>query len=321
MEKKKILVCPLNWGLGHATRDVPIINDLLNQGHEVVLVGDGFPLKFLQKEFPKLRTIEYASYPVQYSKKNTQVFAFMQFIPEMLNHIQKEHKWLDKLLKKEHFDMVISDNRFGLWNKNIESIYITHQVMIKMPKALKVMEPVIYQLHKEIIEKYDECWIPDDEENGGLSGDLSHKYPLPENAKFVGILSRFSELKDVPPNTEFDNVIILSGVEPQRSIFEKKMLKKYQDLNEKTLMIIGKPSKKQHTEKIGKVKIVSHLDTKELAAVFKGCKKIISRSGYTTVMDLEALNCLHKAELYPTPGQTEQVYLAEYLKKIFVDKI
>lgn len=312
--KKKILICPLNWGLGHATRDVPIIKELLEKGNEVVIAADGYPLKFLQEEFPQLRTIEYPSYPVQYSKKNTQVFALMKFLPKMFRDVEKEHKWLEKLLKKEQFDMVISDNRFGLWSKKVHSVYITHQVMIKMPKPLQFLEPITYQIHKEIIEKYDECWIPDYEADGGLSGDLSHKYPVPKNAKFVGMLSRFSALKDVPANPKYKNVVILSGVEPQRTIFEKKMLKKYEELDEKTLLIIGKPAKKVQTKKVGQVKIVSHLSSEELAAVFKGAHTIVSRSGYTTVMDLEALQVLKKVHFFPTPGQTEQEYLADYLK-------
>lgn len=311
---EKILVCPLNWGLGHATRCVPLIREQIDAGNEVVIVADGYPLKFLREEFPQLRTIEYPSYPVHYSKTNTQVFALMKFLPKMFRKIHQEHLWLKKLLQAEHFDAVISDNRFGLWNKTVRSVYITHQVMIKMPKGLKILEPVTYFLHKKIIEKYDECWIPDYETDGGLSGDLSHKYPLPKNAHFVGVLSRFSVLKDTEPDASYDNVIVLSGVEPQRTMFEQEMIKKYRDRNEKTIIITGKPSEKVQTEKVGHVTLLPHLPSEKLVALFKGCRKIISRSGYTTVMDLEVIHCLNKAEIFPTPGQTEQEYLVEYLR-------
>lgn len=311
--KKRVLVCPLNWGLGHATRDVPLIYEQLKQGNEVIIAGDGYPLKFLQQEFPELKTIEYESYPVKYSKHNTQVFAFISFLPFMFRNIRREHLWLKKIIEQEKIDMVISDNRFGLWNKNIHSVYITHQVMIKMPTIFKWFEPFTYYIHKLFINRYDECWIPDYEENGGLSGDLSHKYPAPENAKYIGILSRFSALKNIEPNTQYRNVVILSGVEPQRTIFQEKMIKKYQSRAENTLMIIGKPKEKVQHQKVGQIEILPHVNSEQLAALFKGAKTIVSRSGYTTVMDLEALQCLKKAQLHPTPGQTEQEYLAVYL--------
>ena len=170
--KKKVLVCPLNWGLGHATRCVPIIREQLAAGNEVVICVDSYPLEFLRQEFPALRTIELPSYPIRYSKGKSQVFAMLRFLPTLLKGIYRENRWLNNLLKKEHFDVIISDNRFGLWNRDIHSIYITHQVMIKMPKGLKWLEPIGYAMHRQIINKFNECWIPDFAVNGGLSGDL-----------------------------------------------------------------------------------------------------------------------------------------------------
>lgn len=311
----KILICPLNWGLGHASRCVPIIREELKKGNEVVIASDGFPLAFLRLQFPELRFIELPSYPVKYSKGKSQFFAMLRFLPQLYLGIKRENKWLKHFLLKEHFDMVISDNRFGLWNKNVHSVYITHQIMVKMPKGLRFLEPIGYRLHKKIIEKYDECWIPDVEEKGGLSGDLSHKYPLPKNAKFIGILSRFSELKDVSSNFGFDRVVVISGVEPQRTIFEKSMIEKYQYKNEKTLIIQGLPSEENNPKKMDNITIVPHLKDEELATALKGCKEIICRAGYSTIMDLNVLGCLQKAVFYPTPGQTEQEYLAEYHTK------
>ncbi|NLO71068.1 MAG: glycosyltransferase [Porphyromonadaceae bacterium] len=315
-ESRKILVCPLNWGLGHATRCEPIIRKLVNEGHEVVIAADGYPLKFLQKQFPQLRSIESKSYPIKYSKGNTLIWVFLPFIPKFFSGIEREHRWLKKLLKKEHFDQVISDNRFGLWNKKVHSTYISHQIMIKMPKPFKWFEPMIYKIHRQFIDRYDECWIPDYEENGGLSGDLSHKYPVPPNAKFIGMLSRFDKLVDVNPDTEYETMVILSGVEPQRTIFENTMLEKYKNLPQRTLIVRGLPAPEVQIEKIGQVDLISHVDDKKFAAILKGCKEIICRAGYSTVMDLEVLRVLNKAQFFPTPGQTEQEYLAVYLSSI-----
>jgi len=311
---EKVLVCPLNWGLGHATRCVPVIREQLAAGNEVVLCADGYPLEFLRQEFPGLRTIELPSYPIRYSKRKSQVMAMILFLPKLLKGIYAEHNWLDNLLKTEHFDLVVSDNRFGMWNKNVRSIYITHQVMVKMPKGLKWLEPVGYRLHKYLIQKYNQCWIPDFAEFEGLSGDLSHKYPLPANAAFIGIHSRFPEAKCIQPDTTYENVVILSGPEPQRTMLENEMLDKFRYSSEKTIIIQGKPEITEHESQPDKITVVSHVPTEKLAAMLLGCKNIVARSGYSTIMDFYRLNILHKAEFHPTPGQTEQEYLLQHLR-------
>lgn len=313
---KKILICPLNWGLGHATRCVPVIREQLDAGNEVVIGADSYPLEFLRQEFPALRTLVLPSYPIRYSRGKSQVFAMLRFLPTLLKGICRENYWLKKLLIKEHFDVIISDNRFGLWNRDIHSIYITHQVMIKMPNGLKWLEPFGYILHKYIINKFNECRIPDFAEDGGLSGDLSHKYALPKNATFIGTLSRFNDYKLTAPDANYQIVAVLSGVEPQRTLFEKELIAIYKNSDKKTVIVQGKPDSEPFKKEItGNMTVVPYMNTSELAAVLMGCEEIISRSGYTTIMDLYALNCLNKARLIPTPGQTEQEYLLQHLRK------
>ena len=309
----KILICPLNWGLGHATRCVPIIQQLIADGHELVLVSDGYPLQFLRQEFPSLRYIEFPSYPIHYSNGTSQIPAMFKSFPAIVKGIFNEHVWLKKLLENEHFDKIISDNRFGMWNKNIHSIYITHQLMVKMPKGLKVFEPIVWLIHRWVINRYNECWIPDVEENGGFSGDLAHKYPLPRKAKFIGIQSRFKELTHIEPNTKYEVVAVLSGVEPQRKMLEVDLIKRFQNAKHQTLIVAGQPCDPKKEIKIANITFVSHLNSTEMAAVLVGSNHIIARSGYSTIMDLAALNCLHKAELIATPGQTEQEYLASII--------
>ena len=306
----KILICPLNWGLGHATRCVPVIKRLIAEGHEVVLVSDGFPLEFLRQEFPFLQFIEYPSYSVYYASGKSQIGAMLFNSPNIIKGILNEHSRLKQILQTEHIDQVISDNRFGMWNKRIHSIYMTHQLMIKMPFGLKFLEPLVWLIHRWFITRYDECWIPDAEENGGLSGDLSHKYPLPKNGTFIGTLSRFQGMQNNSSNTEYEVVCILSGIEPQRTILEESLIKRFRPAKHKTLIVSGKPCAEKKESQLDNITIVSHLHDSELASVLIGSKRIISRSGYSTIMDLTALACLNKAELIPTPGQTEQEYLA-----------
>lgn len=307
----KILVCPLNWGLGHATRCIPIIRQLLAEGHEPVIVSDGYPLECLRLQFPALRYIELPSYSVRYSSGISQIFAMIWNMPSIVYGIVTEHRWLNNLLENEHFDRVISDNRFGMWSRKAYSIYITHQIMIKMPRGLIMFEGLVWRLHGWFISRYNECWIPDFQGHENLSGDLSHKYRLPGNAKFIGPLSRFDVWKDLTADKSFEIVAVLSGVEPQRSIFEHQIIEKYRRSAKNVLIVCGQPAEKKRTYHVGDVTLVSHLNDIELVSVLLGAQKIISRSGYSSIMDLYALKCLHKAEMSPIPGQTEQEYLKQ----------
>jgi len=187
--------------------------------------------------------------------------------------------------------------------------------MVKMPPELRLLEPIVWRLHRFFIHRYNECWIPDLAGNENFSGDLSHRYPLPDNAHFIGILSRFQQLKNIIPNYTYQTVMVLSGPEPQRTIFEEQLTEKFSKDAAKSLMIQGLPQKKQTSLQVGSLTKVSHLSTQEMASILTGAKKIIARSGYSTIMDLQTLDCLSKAILVPTPGQTEQIYLAELHKK------
>lgn len=312
----RVLVAPLNWGLGHATRCIPIIHQLLQENHEVIIAADGYPLRLLQQEFPSLELIELPSYQINYSKGKSQVFAMLKSVPKILGGIYREHHQLKKIIEKYKVEQVISDNRFGMWNKHIESIYITHQLMIKMPKYMRFLEPLVWWMHRLFINRYDVCWIPDYEGENNLSGDLAHKYTLPKHAKFIGPQSRFSLLLHQTKNKlqeNYETVAVLSGPEPQRSIFEKQIVNCcFADVG-KCLIVRGLPNDSSAMEYIGdNIAMVSHLDSENLAYHLQQAKKIICRSGYSSIMDLHVLNCLHKAELHPTPGQTEQEYLAIY---------
>ena len=307
----KTLICPLNWGLGHATRCIPIIRQLLNDGVEVLIAAEGYPLQLLHQEFPKLPTIEFSSYRIFYDTNNSLVKTMFRQLPIILSGIVREHKMLKKIVREQGITQVISDNRFGLWNKHVHTVYITHQLMIKMPKKHKWLEPIVWLLHRFIINRYNECWIPDFPEDGGLSGDLAHKYRLPRNAKFIGPLSRFTA--SVPEeNTAFETVAVISGPEPQRSLFENILMKQLQKQLFPSLIVRGTPSDNKTFTRVGNVTLVSHLSAKDLLPYLLGASIIICRSGYSSVMDLYAIG--RTALLEPTPGQTEQEYLAEYLQ-------
>jgi uncharacterized protein (TIGR00661 family) len=317
MEHKplNILISPLDWGLGHASRCIPVIRELIKAGHIVTVAGYGCSLILLQKEFPNLKSIELPGFSPSYSKTGNMTFHLFLLLPRFLISIFSEHRLLKTLINKYHFDIFISDNRYGLWNKRISSILITHQVMIKTPGWLRFAEYPLYRISRFLISRFDECWIPDYAESPGLSGDLSHKYPLPKNARFIGPLSRFSPAETFRGKNSGDTEItaIISGPEPQRSIFEGLVTRQLNELNLSATILSGKPESEDKLATTGKLKILPHTSTDEIISISNTSSLVICRSGYSSIMDLHALGT--KALFVPTPGQTEQIYLAELHQK------
>jgi uncharacterized protein (TIGR00661 family) len=305
---KRILICPLDWGLGHATRCIPIIRLLLEQNAEVIIAADKRPLELLKQEFPDLKLITLKGYEINYPKSGSMTLSMLFSIPKILKGIKREHIELDRIINEEAIDIVISDNRYGCWSKKVKSIFITHQLMIKSPFGEKI-------LHKRVlkyVKNYDECWVPDSsEQKNNLSGDLAHKFPLPTNTYFIGALSRFKAIKQ--NEFEYDVMAIISGPEPQRTIFERIISEQLFNSGLKSLIVFGLPESKKKTEQKQNVTMIAHLNSTEMQNAILKSKIIIARSGYSTIMDLSVLN--KKAIFIPTPGQTEQEYLAESLMK------
>jgi uncharacterized protein (TIGR00661 family) len=314
MAGKKILVAPLDWGLGHATRCIPVVRELQLAGNEVLIAADGNGTLILKETFPGLQFIPLEGYRLSYSKNLPAWLKIFLQLPKILSAIKREHVALEKIIADHQVDIVISDNRFGLWNKKVRTVYITHQLMIKCPRGLKFFEAAIHAWHHRIIRKYDHCWIPDHAGNENLSGDLSHKYPLPSNAEFIGPLSRFEN--EGKTEIENDRCIIISGPEPSRSEFEKRIFSLINKYQGKCIIVLGRPGI-ENPPSNDRVKIFSHLNSDDLANAILSSRLVICRSGYSGIMDLVALK--KNALLIPTPGQTEQEYLAEYLsaQKIF----
>ena len=319
----RVLVAPVDWGLGHATRCVPIIERLLAEGHEVVIAADGYPLKFLRREFPHLDWVKFEGLKVRYADGQSQVGAMLRQLPRFLRDIWREHQRLKEIVKMYDVEMVVSDNRFGLWCKGVHSVYMTHQLMVKMPRGFEWIEWGVWRFHRWFIKHYDECWVPDIEGEGNLSGDLSHKYPLLKNTKFIGVLSRFSREKvvweDVRVEAEaldlqqrYDVVAVLSGPEPHRTNLEREITDNgLQIIDGSSLLIVqGLPADDLRlAEHRDGVDYIPHLQTELLQWYMQEAKEIVCRSGYSSIMDLYTIG--RKAHLIPTPGQTEQIYLAE----------
>lgn len=314
---KTILVAPLNWGLGHATRCIPVINELIDRNHKVIIASDGIALLLLQKEFPQLTSEELPSYNITYPKDDQFVNHILKSTPKIWKAIREEKKVLDQLIRKYDIDIVISDNRYGLFNKRRKSIIITHQIKILTP----TWSNLISALHAYFLNRFNEIWIPDYSGNINISGALSHGKKQLLKSKFIGPLSRFKTSQRIEsPIFDISQPFILaiiSGPEPQRTLFEKMLLDQFSKINQPIVMVGGNPNSKIEST----FKHITHfplLTSSDLRWLLENAQTCISRSGYSSIMDFVALQ--KSAILIPTPGQLEQMYLAQYLddRKLFV---
>lgn len=308
-KQKHVLVAVLDWGLGHATRCIPIINCLLVCDCKVSIAGNGASLVLLKQEFPQLTFHELTSYKITYSS-NGFFFPFLLFqSPRIFNAIRTEKKQIEKLVIGNRVDAVISDNRYGCYSEKVPSVLITHQLNIQLPVSLSWMKWIVDYMNLRLIKKFGSCWVPDFPDRR-LTGKLSESKKL--KARFIGALSRFQ-----PDNTiqERDLVVgIISGPEPQREIFERLLIKEFRKLDQPCLIIRGLPGNMPEETKVGGLTLISHASARNLERVVSKAGIIIARSGYSTIMDLQALG-KKQVIFIPTPGQTEQEYLAAELEK------
>lgn len=306
-KRLSILVAPLNWGLGHATRCIPIIKALLEHNYKPIIASDGNALALLKIEFPDLEILELPSYQIEYAKNGKNLkWKLLKNSLKTIKAIQQEKKLVTSWIKKHNIDGIISDNRFGVFSNKIPSVYLTHQLNVLSGNTTWITS----KLHQNIIKKHTECWVPDIETTPNLTGELGHLEKTNLNIKYIGPLSRFHKKET---DKKFDLMIILSGPEPQRGILERKLKTEILDYSGKTLFIKGVVEKKQIKQHVDHVTYYNFMTSFELEQAFNESERVLCRSGYTTIMDLVKLQ--KKAFFIPTPGQFEQEYLAKKYKE------
>jgi hypothetical protein len=295
----RVLIVPLNWGLGHATRCIPLIERYLEDGDQVAIGGTGDSLRLLQQYFPMLETYQFAPLELTYSSGSRQVVAMMKALPELWRFARMNRQILEQITTKDHFDLIISDNCFGVWTDHCDCVYITHQLHIMFPRPWRWLEPLAERLHARLYANYKEIWVPDFEGYPNLSGELGHPKHCDSRVKYIGPLSRFVRPEATAcEESSYDTVVIVSGLEPHRTMFETELRKRLEQSAQKYIIYSG----------LNRIP----------PSVLVSAKHIIARSGYSTIMDLYALGLLDKAELHPTPGQPEQQYLANYLNNSYL---
>ncbi|MBL7783011.1 MAG: glycosyl transferase family 28 [Saprospiraceae bacterium] len=305
---KRVLVTPLNWGLGHVARCIPIIRALDERGVEVFLASDGAALQLLKAECPHLPAFELPSYRIRYETANM-VRNIAWQLPRITYAIRAEQWATERLIAEHRIDGIISDNRYGCFSRRAKSAFITHQLHLQVPNAL--LEWGANRVLRRALKKFDCIWVPDMAGTPNLSGKLSHSTePVSLPVQFIGPLTRMEKLDSTP---EYDVAVVLSGPEPQRSILEQRLLEQAMTLPRKFIFVRGKTKSREQYFVSENVEVVSYLTSRDLNEVLMASKVIVCRAGYSSIMDLVALG--KKALLIPTPGQTEQEYLAQYLSE------
>jgi UDP:flavonoid glycosyltransferase YjiC (YdhE family) len=303
----KTLIAALNWGLGHATRCIPLIRELEAQGVPLVLASDGEALHLWRAEFPHLDVLVLPSYGIRYRSANM-VRNMAAQLPRILWAIRAEHKTIGRWVQEHGIQRIISDNRYGCFHPKVHSVLLTHQL------HLRVNTPWIQQVANGLLRlalrPFDEIWVPDIEGAGQLAGDLAHPPVSHPPVRYIGLLSRMNPATE-PVEEDYDVAIVLSGPEPQRTILEQRLTEQAVALPYKCIVVQGKTQKKHHHYETDHVEVVSYLTSEALNEVLLRSRVVVCRSGYSSLMDLAVLG--KKALLIPTPGQTEQEYLAEQL--------
>lgn len=307
MIKKKILIAPLNWGLGHAARCIPIINALIQHNFVPVIASDGAALSLLTKEFPDLEALELPSYNIRYSKNG--YFLKLKLLsnsPKIITTIRKEQSLIKSIVKTQGIDGIISDNRFGVFHNEIPSVFITHQLKVLSGNTTWIST----KLHQKTITRFDECWVPDVLGQPNLSGQMGHMHSFKANIKHIGPLSRFQKTSSAK---RYDIMVLLSGPEPQREMLERKLLEEFKHYHGKVHFVRGVIEKEQTTHYADHLSIYNFMTTPQLQKSINESNVVLARSGYTTIMDLAKLG--KKAFFIPTPGQFEQEYLARRMQE------
>lgn len=265
----------------------------------------------LEKEFPSLEFIHLPGYHITYPKKGRSfIVKILVQIPNILRAIHQENKWLKYQLTKRSWDIVISDNRYGLHNEGLTSIFMTHQLRV-ISGVGKIADDFIQEFLYEKINRFTQCWIPDIEGDDNIAGALSHPQKKPKNFAYIGLLSRLNKKNE---SSDGPILVMLSGPEPQRTILENILIKQIQKIPSAFLFVRGLPEASAELSNTNNIVFKNFMNLQELSEAMSDAPLVICRAGYSSIMDLLKLN--KKAILIPTPGQSEQLYLANRMKSL-----
>ncbi|HIP37589.1 MAG TPA: hypothetical protein EYG85_12130 [Crocinitomix sp.] len=302
LKNKVILFSALDWGFGHTTRCVSLIQHLLAHSNQIIFAGNTTQIAFIKKEFPLVKTEFIKGYNIRLSSKKSTYVQILNQLFKIYNAIKKEQKWVENFITKHSVNVIISDNRYGFRNPAIKSIFMGHQLNIYVPNFRKFVNKKL----SKYVNRFDKCWIVDDKQHH-LAGDLSNPMYLTIPFEYIGLLNRF---KPKQQNLTYDYLVIVSGAEPENTIFLKEVELLFKITNQNIAIVSTTTS----DNNIKNATYFYYPTTKELDQLISQSKIVISKAGYTTLMEMVALNKL--CYLIPTKGQYEQQYLSTINNKI-----
>ncbi|WP_159038334.1 glycosyltransferase [Brumimicrobium mesophilum] len=298
---------PLNWGLGHVCRTIPIIKWLLDNKNEIIICCDANQEQFYRNYFPEIWYVPHEGYPFKFNGNGNWTLDILKNIGSLHSFLKDEKRRVAELVEKFNPDLILSDQRFGFISKSVKSIIISHQLNLPVQKW-NILAKIWNRI---LLSAFDEIWVPDTASQK-YSGKLSNgKY---KNKYFIGTCTRFCESKkEYQPNkkAQFRYLGIVSGPTPYNQQLLELLIEKLKQSSEKSTIIV--PTELYHDQlKESNINIISAPNHVIFAQLLKNSKTVISRAGYTTIMDL--VETQNEAILIPTPGQVEQEYLYELHK-------
>ncbi len=311
----KILISPLSWGLGHATRDVAIIADLLDRGHTVGVAATGAALELLSREFADLKFYDVPDYPSPYTSGGFSIPRVLGLFPLIVREIAREHRTISRIIRREGYNLVISDNRFGAYAKDVPGLFISHQIRFSTPGNIESIERMMEVFNGRYHRNFERVIIPDNPPGPrSLSGKLGHaQRPVTRRkAYWAGIITDIRR-QDVPQ--DIDYLVSIAGPKVTKDALREVIMGQIGGLSGRKFILLGDPGAEPEERLDGETIVKSHAQRDEMATLMNRAKFIITRSGYTTVMELAELG--KKGILFiPTPGQTEQEYLSDYYEEM-----
>lgn len=308
---KRVLFAVHDWGLGHASRSLVLIKPMLERGDEVtILMAPSAGLELLKSELGG--TCEFLTYrdmPKPFSRFPALFYLRMSLaVPWVLNHFRLEHRLTERLVRERGFDLVISDSRFGAWSRAVPSYCIFHSLRQIVPGRPRALEKLVEAGQRRLLSGYARVLVPDVEEYPGLSGDLGHRPDLDWGEGRLAYLGPLSGVRPSGAAEDIDYFFSVSGIEPQRRLFEARVLDAVPRLAGRIVVTRGEPSAAGERRQLAGATVYGYLDRRAQAEMMSRARITVTRSGYTTLMELAELG--KKALFVPTPGQSEQEYLA-----------
>lgn len=310
-KKRRVLVCALDWGLGHATRCIPLIESLIHEGHQPILASSGTALDFWKAYFPELEIHALANHRMVYI--GPAWLSGLILTPQLLLARSRDKELVKRICRDRQIDLILSDNRYGCFEKNTPSIFLTHQLELLPPTRWNAVGKWLWKTSWGLgfgwmVKHFQELWIPDlPDKTRSLAGKMAVS-SLAVQQRHIGYISRLTSL--TIPNKS-GTLLLLSGPEPQRTLFENKLLASANDFIGTVTLVRGTntPCKRDipvHWKVYNQV-----AETSLINQLIASHQSIVCRPGYSTLMDLHAVGA--KFVVVPTPGQPEQEYLAERL--------